>query len=209
VGHIHHKNGANVFGYLGKAFKINRQRVGAGTGNDEFWPGFMGLAFHCVIVNGFIGVQSITHDIEPFSTHVQGHAMGQVAPFCQTHPHDGVTGLQERQKHRFIRRCATVGLDIGRLGAKNLFYPVDGKLLGNIDKLTTPVVAFAGVSLGVLVGQLGSLCGHHCGRSVVFAGNQFNVVLLALILRLDGGIQFGVSLFDQNFAVKHGSPLRR
>ena len=53
------------------------------------------------------------------------------------------------------------------------------------------------------------LCGHDGRRSVVFTGDQLDVVLLAGVLCQDGGPQFGVSLFDEDVAVVHGSPLRQ
>ena len=89
--------------------------------------------------------------------------MGQVTAFGQAHAHDGVTWLQERQKHCLVGGCPAMRLHVGGIGTKNLLYPVNGQLLGNINKLAAAVIAFAGVAFGVFVGELSSLRGHDGG----------------------------------------------
>ena len=65
------------------------------------------------------------------------------------------------------------------------------------------VVTLAGVAFGVLVGQLGALGFHHGRRAVVFAGDQLNVLLLAVVFSLDGGKNFGVDDLDGIGALEH------
>jgi hypothetical protein len=100
-----------------------------------------------------------------------------------------------------------VRLHVGGLGAEQLLDAVDGQLLDHVDVLAAAVVALAGVALGVLVGQLRALCRHDGGRGVVLAGDQLDVLFLALVLGLDGGPHLGVGLFDKNIALVHGSPM--
>ena len=130
--------------------------------------------------------------------------MGQVAAFGQAHAHDGVTGLEEGQEHRFVGRGAAVRLHIGGFGAKELFHPVNGQLLGHVHMLAATVVALAGIAFGVLVGELAALGGHDRGRGVVLAGDQLDVVFLAGVFGLDGGKQLGIGLFNEDVAVVHG-----
>ena len=75
MGHIHHKNSTHIFGYFGKALKVDGQGIGTGTGDDQFGLGFMGFTFHGFVVNLFLGIQAVGDDIEPFATDVQRHAM--------------------------------------------------------------------------------------------------------------------------------------
>jgi len=72
-----------------------------------------------------------------------------------------------------------MGLDVGRIGTKNLFHAIDGQLLGNVDKFATTVIAFAWVALGIFVGELRALSRHDGWGGIVFAGNELNVVFLA------------------------------
>jgi len=97
-----------------------------------------------------------------------------------------------------------VRLHVGGFGAKDLLDAVNGQLFGDVHVFAAAVVALAGVALGVFVGQLAALGGHDGGRSIVFARDQLDVVLLAGILGLDGGKQFGIGLFNQDVAVVHG-----
>ena len=97
-------------------------------------------------------------------------------------------------------------LHIGAVGAKNLFHAVDGELFGNVDKLAATVIAFAWVAFGVFVRQLRALRGHHGGAGVVFAGDEFDVVFLALVFGFDSGKNFWISLLDQlAFQIHDGS----
>ena len=206
VRHVHHKDGAHVFGDLGKASKVDAQAVGGGTGDDQFRFGLVGFSLHGVVVDLFLVVQAVTDDVEPLATHVQCHAVRQVSAFSQAHAHDGVAGFQKGQKHRLVGGRAAMGLHVGGLGAKDLFDAINGQLLGNVHKLATAVVAFAGVALSILISQLRALRGHDGGGGVVFAGNQLDVLFLAGVFRCNSGKNFGVGLFDEDVTVVHGSP---
>ena len=168
----------------------------------------MGLALHRFVVDFFLVVQAVGHDVEPFAAHVQRHAVRQVTAFGQAHAHDGVAGLEKSEEHGLVGGGAAMRLHVGGFGAKNLLDAVDGELLGHVNVLAATVVAAAGVAFGVFVGELRALRGHDGGRGVVFAGDQLDVMLLAGVFSLDGSEDFGVGLFDENIAVVHGSPSR-
>ena len=136
--------------------------------------------------------------------------MGQVTAFGQAHAHDGVARLQEREEDGFVGRGSAMRLHVGGIRAKDGLDAVDGQLLGHVHEFAAAVVALAGVAFGVFVGELRALGLHDGGGGVVFAGDELNVVLLARVLSLDGGPDFGVGLFDQDVAVVHtGSPIKR
>ena len=94
-------------------------------------------------------------------------------------------------------------LHISGISTEQLFGPIDGQLLGHIHVFTTAVITLARVTFGVFVGELRALRLHHCGRGVIFAGNQFDMVLLTLVFMLYGCPQFRVSLGHQLRALVH------
>ena len=76
-----------------------------------------------------------------------------------------------------------------------------------MSTFSQPQIAFAGVALGVFVGQLAALGRHDGGRGVVLAGDQLDVGFLAVVFSLDRGEEFGIGLLDQGIAMEHdGSP---
>ncbi len=165
------------------------------------------LALHGLVVDLFLGVEAVAHDVEPLAAHVQRHAVGEVAAFGQAHAHDGVARLEEGQEHGLVGLRAGVRLHVGGVGAEQLLGAVDRQLLDDVDVFAAAVVALAGVALGVLVGQLRALGRHDGGRGVVLAGDQLDVLFLAAVLGLDGGPELGVGLFDEDVAVVHAAVL--
>ena len=91
-------------------------------------------------------------------------------------------------------------LHIGGIRTKQSLNAVNSQLLGHVHVLAATVIAFARVTLGIFVGQLGALRCHHSRGGIVFAGNQLNMVFLAGVFGLNGGKQFGVGLFNQDLA---------
>ena len=79
--------------------------------------------------------------------------MGQMAAVGQIHAQYGVAGLDERKVDRHVGLCAGVGLYVDMLRAKKLVGPVDGQVFHLIHALAAAVVALAGITLGVFVGQ--------------------------------------------------------
>ena len=77
------------------------------------------------------------------------------------------------------------------------------RCLGDVDVLAAAVVALARIAFRVLVGQLAALGFHHGRRRVVFRRDQFDVILLAGVLVLDGGPQFRVDFGDGVVFGKH------
>ena len=204
VRHVDHEIRPDGLGHLGETLEIDLQRVGRSAGDDQFRLVLMGQPFHRVVVDGLVGVQPVAHHLEPLARHVEWHAVGQVAAFGQAHAHDGVAGLQQREEHRLVGLRARIGLYVGILGAEQGLEPVDRQLLDDINVLAATVIAFAGIALGVLVGQLRALGLHHRWRGVVLAGDQLDVLFLAGVLKRDRGPEFGVDVGEGGLGtVKH------
>ena len=100
-------------------------------------------------------------------------------------------------------------LHIGGVCAEQLLDAVDRELLGNVDIFTTALIPFAGIALCVFVGQLSALRLHDCGRGIVFARDQFDMVFLSLVFVLNGRPKFRVSLRHQLRALVHVVSVRK
>lgn len=169
---------------------------------------FLRERFERVVIDVFLRVQAVADHVEPLAAHVQRHAVCQVAAFGQAHAHDRVARLEHGEEHTLVGLRARVRLYVGGFGAKQLLHAVDGELLDHVHIFATAVVTLAGVALGVLVGQLRALRGHHGRRGVVLRGDQLDVVFLTLIFLLDGGKDFGIDLVDRIAAAfEHGECL--
>jgi len=207
---VDHEDGAHGLGHAGEAFEVDAQAVGAGAGDDELGPVLVGQALHGVVVDDFLRVQAVAHDLEPLAAHVQRHAVGEMAALGQAHAHDGVAGLQQAEEDGLVGLAAAVGLHVGVLRAKELLAALDGQCLGHVDELAAAVVALARVALGVFVGELRTLRFHHRRRGVVLARDELDVIFLAPVLGLHGGPDLGVDAGDggQGTVEHAGSPLR-
>ena len=97
----------------------------------------------------------------------------------KVHAHHRVAGREQCEIHRHIRLCARVGLNIGKIRAEQFTRAAHRDILYNIHTFATAVIAFARIAFGVFVGQHTTHRRHYRGRNDVFAGNQFQISLLA------------------------------
>jgi len=96
-----------------------------------------------------------------------------------------------------------MGLYIGRLSSKNGLGTVNGQLFSHVNKFASAVVTLSRIAFGIFVGQLRALRHEDGGGGVVLAGNQLDMVLLALIFSQDGAPQFWVGVFNEVIFLKH------
>ena len=78
-----------------------------------------------------------------------------------------------------------------------------GQRFGLINILAAAVVAFAGISFGILIGQHRALGRHNGRRGVVLTGNQFNLIFLTFALFLNDFPYSRVRYFDGRILVEH------
>ena len=71
----------------------------------------------------------------------------------QIHAQEGVPGCQQRLKHRLVGLCTRVRLDVGEGAAEQLFGPLTGQVLGDVDIFAAAIVAPPRIALGIFVGQ--------------------------------------------------------
>ena len=120
--------------------------------------------------------------------------MRQVAAGGEAHAQHRVAWLQQRQEHRLVGLGAGMRLHIGEGAAEQLPGAVDRQVLRHVDVDTPAVVAAAGITLGIFVGQHRALRLQHGGGDNILRRDQFDAVLLAVQLGSDGGGKFGVGL---------------
>ena len=102
-------------------------------------------------------------------------------------------GLQQRHVGGGVGLRAGVGLDVGVLGAEELFGAVAGEVLDDVGELAAAVVALAGVAFGVFVGEDGA-CGFEDGAAdEVLGGDHLEAFVLAddFVLNLCGDLGVG------------------
>ena len=98
----------------------------------------------------------------------------------QVHAQHGIARLQQRKVNGKVCLCARMRLHIGMVCAKQFAGAGAGKLFHLIDKLAAAVIAVAGVTLGVFVGQNTAHCRKHCRGNYILRGNQLNIFALAI-----------------------------
>ena len=111
--------------------------------------------------------------------------MGEVSSLREIEAEHDIARLEEREVDRCVRLRSRMCLDICMLGVEKFLQPVDGELLYHVYELAATVVAFAGQTLGVLVGER---CAHrlqHGSRHEILAGYQLEAVPLPIDLEID------------------------
>ena len=134
---------------------------------------------------GFV-VKAIRNDVEQLAREIDGRAMREVATFIEAHAQNRVAWLNERMVNSRVGLRARVRLDVRVVSAKQLFRALYSQHLDIVDKFAATVVTLARVSLGVLVGELATLCGHDSRARVILRRDQLDMLLLALTFQVYG-----------------------
>ena len=169
---------------------------------------FQGQGLDLVIVH-FPGVivQAVLDGVVGLAGEVGLGAVGEVAPVGQAHAKNGITGITQGQEHSGIGLGTRVRLHIGVGGTKQRLGALDRQILSLIHILAAAIVALAGITFRVLVGQRCALRLHHTGAGVVLRGDQLDMLFLATLFLADSGENLVVESLDGHVVVKHGVPL--
>jgi hypothetical protein len=84
--------------------------------------------------------------------------MRKVSAGRQRHAEEGIAGLEEGHQDGVVGLGPGMGLDVGESTLEQLFGAIDCELVNDVDVLPTSIVAPAGVTFGIFVGQDGALC---------------------------------------------------
>ena len=101
----------------------------------------------------------------------------------EAHAHDCVAGIYERGICRHVSLRTRVRLNVGAVRTEELFCALDSKIFNDVNIFAAAVIALAGIALCIFIGQNGAGCQQHRLGDDVLAGNQLNVIALALQLQ--------------------------
>ncbi len=195
VGHIDHEESADGISDLTELGEVDLAGIGGSAGKDHLGLALLRDAVDLVVVDHFgLIVEGVGDLMEVLAGDVDRAAVGQVAAVGEVHAHEGVAGLEHSLERGQVGGSAGVGLDVGMLSAEQLAGALTGDLFGLVDAVAAAVVALAGIALGVLVGKARAHSHHDSRGDDVFGGDQLDVALLAVILLLNSGADFGVIL---------------
>ena len=123
--------------------------------------------------------------------------MRQVAALVEVETHEGVARLEHGEQHGLVGLRAGVGLHVGELGAEEMLHAVDGELFHLVHHLAAAVVALAGETLGIFVGEVTAHGRHDLVGNEVLAGDELHAPELALVLLFDELKNLGVLLHNR------------
>ncbi len=112
----------------------------------------------------------------------------------QIHAEDGVARFEHREVDCHVRLRSGMGLDVDVIRAEELFAPFDGQGFGDVDVLASPVVAFRGIALRVLVGHDAALRLENGLAHKIFRGDQLEFARLPAGFIQDGPCDFRIDL---------------
>ena len=141
-------------------------RIGRAAGDDQLAAGARAPAPRtCVEVDPLVlAAHAVADRLEPLAREVRRRAVGQMAAGGERHAEDGVAGLQQRQEHRLVGRCAAVRLHVGEARSRTArFARSIASCSATSTILAAAVVAPPRIALGVLVGQHRALRLEHGG----------------------------------------------
>ncbi len=108
---------------------------------------------------------------------------------CEAEPHEGITRLQECEKHRLVGLSAGVRLHVGVGAVEKLLGTLNGQLFGFVHILATTIIATAGVAFGIFVCKHRALSLQNGPRNDVFGSNEFDFALLSRKFAADDGAE--------------------
>ena len=110
---------------------------------------------------------------------------------------DGVAGLNDGHVGGGVGLRAGVRLDVGVIGAEELFGAVAGQVFDHVGILAAAVVALAGVAFGIFIGEDRTGRFQHRLADKVLRRDHLQAFMLALNFMLHGGGNFGVGLGER------------
>ena len=110
-----------------------------------------------------------------------------MATVAQVHAHHGVSDIKKGKVYCQISLSTAVRLHVGVLGAEKSACPVDCNLLYLIHIGAAAVIALAGETLCVFIGEHAAHGGHDCGGNEVLAGDELDVLALPCQFAVHGG----------------------
>ncbi len=96
-----------------------------------------------------------------------------------------------------------MGLNVGPVATKYLFTAASSQFFCLINEFASPIVPFAGQTLGILIGEDRSGGFKHSLRNKILGGDEFSPIILATDLIPDNGVQFWSLRCQRRRTFKH------
>ena len=184
MSHIHHQISADLIADLAELLEVDSARISGSAADDHLRLALLCDLEHLIVVDAMCnGIYTVADEVEVLTAEVDGRTVGQMTALAEAHAHDGIAGVEHSEVYDLVSLRAGVGLDVGVLGAEQLARTLARDILGDIHGVAAAVVALAGIALGILVCEHGAHSRHNCGRNDVLAGDQLEIMLLALELQ--------------------------
>ena len=195
VSHVDEEESPDGIGDLAESREVDLARVGGSAGGDHLRFDLLGLFSEGVVVDAAVGQgDAVVGDFVEFAGEVGLVPVGEVASVREVHGEDAIAGLEDAEVDGHVGLAAAVGLDVGVVRAEELLGALDRKVLDDVDMFTSTVPTASGISLGILVGEAGTLSLHDRLAGEIFRCDQLDVFELAMMLRGDGGSDLRVGL---------------
>jgi hypothetical protein len=150
---IHHEVGPDLAGDLAEGGKVDDARVRGSAGDDHTrFVLFRQRPDAVVVYEARFGVAAVGDGFEKLTGKTGGTAVRKVAALVQIHTHHGIAGLTKREVDAKFA-WSRVGLNIGIFCTEDLAGALNGDLLHDVHTLAASVIAVAGVTFRVLVGE--------------------------------------------------------
>ena len=180
---------------LAHALEINGARIGAGTDSDHLRLVFTRHLGELVVIDALVVfADAVMDDLKEFTGEIGLVAVRQMAPVRKVHGQHFVSRFEDGEIAGHVGLAAGVGLDVDVIGAEDPARAVNGKLLDDIHIFATTVPAFTRVTLGIFVGEHRTLRLQNGGADKIFAGDQLDIILLALFFVLNGISDGGIDI---------------
>ena len=194
---VYHEIGADFIGDLAQAREIDDARIRRRARHDHSRLILDGEPFQLGVIDALVLFgNAVRHDLKIFARNVDGRTVRQVSAVGKVHAQNGIAGVEQGKIHGGIRLRAAVRLYVGMIAPEQLFATLDREIFHDVDILTAAVIAFAGQTLCIFVGEVGTHRRHHRGRHEVLAGDEFYVVSLAPEFEIHCFEYFGIGFFD-------------
>uniref|UniRef100_E6PYW2 Uncharacterized protein n=1 Tax=mine drainage metagenome TaxID=410659 RepID=E6PYW2_9ZZZZ len=198
MGHVDEQERADFVSDLAHAGKVPDAGVGACSADDEARLFALGDGLEFVVVDGFgVFADGVEGGSILLAAEAELVAVGEVSAVSEVEAEDGVAVVEHGHVCGGVCLGTGVGLNVGVLGAEELFGAVAGEIFDDVGELAAAVVAPARIALGVLVGE-DAASGFKDGfGDKVFAGDHLEAFALAEEFVVESGGDVGVSLGER------------
>ena len=195
VRHVDHEVGAHLMGDVGEGLEVDDPRIGRGARDDEIGLDLPGNGTDLVHVDALgLGIQAIGMGIVETTRERELGTVREMAASRERHAQNDGTRIEQREVSGGVSADARMWLHVGVLCPEHLTGAVAGDRLDGVDVGAAAVIALAGITFGVLVGENRAHRLDDRQRGDVLGCDELERVALARQLVVDGSGNLRVCL---------------